>query len=54
MLAVKAQSIDVTKNPTEIYKQEIAILENHNFNIEDTVHLEPYDKAHIMIVARHV
>lgn len=54
MLAVKAQSIDVTRKPSEIYKQEIAILEKHSFNVKDTVYLEPYDKAHAMIVARHV
>ncbi|MGC8999253.1 MAG: fibrillarin-like rRNA/tRNA 2'-O-methyltransferase [Candidatus Bathyarchaeia archaeon] len=52
MLAVKAQSIDVTKEPSEVYKREIRILEERGFNIEDVVHLEPYDKAHAMIVAR--
>ena len=51
MLAVKAQSIDVTKEPSEIYKQEVKVLENRGFRIEEIVHLEPYDKAHAMIVA---
>lgn len=51
MLAVKAQSIDVTKTPSEIYKREIKTLKDHNFRIEEVVHLEPYDKAHAMIVA---
>ncbi|MEM2537692.1 MAG: fibrillarin-like rRNA/tRNA 2'-O-methyltransferase [Candidatus Bathyarchaeia archaeon] len=52
MLAVKAQSIDVTKEPSEIYKREVRVLEERGFNIEDVVHLEPYDKAHAMIVAK--
>jgi fibrillarin-like pre-rRNA processing protein len=52
MLAVKAQSIDVTKEPSEIYRREVKILEGRGFAIEDVVHLEPYDKAHAMIVAR--
>jgi fibrillarin-like pre-rRNA processing protein len=52
MLAVKAQSIDVTKEPSEIYKQEVKVLESRGFEIEDVVHLEPYDKAHAMIVAK--
>ncbi|MEM4701590.1 MAG: fibrillarin-like rRNA/tRNA 2'-O-methyltransferase [Candidatus Bathyarchaeia archaeon] len=52
MLAVKAQSIDVTKEPSEIYKREIHVLKERGFNIEDVVHLEPYDKAHAMIVAK--
>jgi fibrillarin-like pre-rRNA processing protein len=51
MLAVKAQSIDVTKEPTEVYEQELRVLERHGFKIEQVVHLEPYDKAHAMIVA---
>lgn len=52
MLAVKAQSIDVTKEPNEIYRREVKVLENRGFNIKEVVHLEPYDKAHAMIVAQ--
>lgn len=52
MLAVKAQSIDVTKEPSEVYKHEIKVLENRGFRIEDVVRLEPYDKAHALIVAQ--
>jgi fibrillarin-like pre-rRNA processing protein len=52
MLAVKAQSIDVTKEPSEIYRREVRVLEDRGFVIEDVVHLEPYDKAHAMIVAK--
>ncbi len=51
MLAIKAQSIDVTKAPSEVYKQEIGVLKTRGFRIEEVVHLEPYDKAHVMIVA---
>jgi fibrillarin-like pre-rRNA processing protein len=52
MLAVKAQSIDVTKEPSEIYKSETRILEKRGFQVAEVVHLEPYDKAHAMIVAQ--
>jgi fibrillarin-like pre-rRNA processing protein len=52
MLAVKAQSIDVTKDPSEIYRREVKILENRRFNVKEVVHLEPYDKAHAMILAQ--
>ena len=51
MLAVKAQSIDVTKKPVEVYEREVKVLENRDFRVEEVVHLEPYDKAHAMIVA---
>lgn len=52
MLAIKAQSIDVTKEPSEVYKREIETLKERGFEIKEVVHLEPYDKAHAMIVAK--
>lgn len=52
MLAVKAQSIDVTEEPSEIYKREVKVLRNRGFRVEEIVPLEPYDKAHAMIVAQ--
>jgi fibrillarin-like pre-rRNA processing protein len=52
MFAVKAQSIDVTKEPSEVYKQEVETLRSRGFHIMRLVHLEPYDKAHAMIVAQ--
>lgn len=52
MLAIKAQSIDVTKEPSEIYEREINIMKARGFQVEGVVHLEPYDKAHVMIVAK--
>lgn len=54
MLAVKAPSIDVTKEPSKVYRQEIETLKDRNFRISEVVHLEPYDKAHAMVVAQHV
>lgn len=52
MFAVKSQSIDVTKEPSEVYKLEIKVLKNRGFSVEEVVNLEPYDKAHAMIVAQ--
>jgi len=52
MLAIKAQSIDVTKEPSAVYKGEMATLRKRGFRIREAVHLEPYDKAHAMIVAQ--
>ena len=51
MLAIKAQSIDVTKEPSEVYKHEIETLKARGFKIREVIHLEPYDRAHAMIVA---
>lgn len=52
MLAVKSQSIDVTKDPDEIYAQESRVLKQRGFDVREVVRLEPYDKAHAMIVAQ--
>lgn len=52
MLAIKAQSIDVTKEPSEIYEREINTMKARGFQVKEVVHLEPYDKAHVMIVAK--
>lgn len=54
MLAIKAQSIDVTKEPSEVYRQEVDTLKARGFQIVEVVHLEPYDKAHAMIVAQNL
>jgi fibrillarin-like pre-rRNA processing protein len=43
ILAVKAQSIDVTKEPSEIYRREVRVIEMHHLIIEQLVQLEPYD-----------
>ncbi len=51
MFAVKAQSIDVTKEPSAVYHQEIKVLKSRGFRVEEVIGLEPYDKAHAMIVA---
>jgi fibrillarin-like pre-rRNA processing protein len=52
MLAVKAQSIDVTKEPSEVYRQEMGVLKARSFRIRQVVNLEPFDKAHALILAQ--
>lgn len=52
LLAVKSQSIDVTKAPSEVYQMEAKVLKKRGFRIEQVVDLEPYDIAHAMIVAQ--
>ena len=52
MLAVKSQSIDVTKKPSDVFKEEAGTLKKRSFRLEQMVSLEPYDKAHAMIVAQ--
>jgi len=50
MIAIKARSVDVTKDPMDIFKQEINVLEGRGFKIIDVKKLEPFDKDHAMVV----
>jgi len=51
MLAVKARSIDVSRKPVEIFKEEAKVLQNRGFKIESTIKLEPFDRDHVMILS---
>ncbi len=53
MLAIKAASIDVTKQPSEVYRREIEALRRGGLKVRETLHLEPYDKAHAMVTAEY-
>ncbi len=54
MMACKSQSIDVTMAPDAVYQQEAKVLRKRGFDVKEIVHLEPYDKAHAMIVGQHL
>jgi len=49
-LIIKTRSIDVTKDPKIVIKNEIKKLESL-FEIKQTIDLQPYDKDHAMVVA---
>jgi fibrillarin-like pre-rRNA processing protein len=52
LIAFKARSIDVTLEPSEVFKGEIEILKKRNFEILEEIMLEPYDKAHAMVTVK--
>lgn len=52
MIAIKSRSIDVTKEPKEIYELEVKKLEGAGFRVMELVDLEPYEKDHAMVVAK--
>jgi len=52
LLVVKARSIDVIKEPREVFKSEMAKLEKSGFTVEKIVELSPFDKDHALISAR--
>jgi fibrillarin-like pre-rRNA processing protein len=51
MLAIKSRSIDVTKAPEQVYREEKKRLETQ-FEILDSVKLDPHEKDHLFLVMR--
>jgi fibrillarin-like pre-rRNA processing protein len=51
MIAIKSQSIDVTKPPEQVYKEEAAKLKAAGYKVVEKISLEPYETAHALIVA---
>ena len=52
-LAVKARSIDVTKNPKVIFRDVEKQLREYGFRIIDVVRLDPYHKDHAMFLIQN-
>jgi len=51
LIAIKSRSVDVTMEPTDVFKQETGILRERHFDILQTVRLEPYEKDHALVLA---
>jgi fibrillarin-like pre-rRNA processing protein len=51
MIAIKARSIDVTKEPRTVYKEQLAILEKH-FKVIEKLELDPFEKDHMFAVLK--
>jgi len=52
-LVIKARSIDVTKAPRKIFEKEKNKLKE-NFEIIQVINLSPYDKDHVMVIAKYL
>ncbi|MBI2076042.1 MAG: fibrillarin-like rRNA/tRNA 2'-O-methyltransferase [Candidatus Aenigmarchaeota archaeon] len=53
LVAIKSQSIDVTKPPAQVYKEESEKLKKAGFFVIQLIDLEPYEQKHAMIIARN-
>jgi fibrillarin-like pre-rRNA processing protein len=49
--AIKSQSIDISRDPQDIYKEELAMLKG-TFSVLETMSLEPYDSMHLFVVLK--
>jgi len=52
MICIKTRSIDVTKKPKEIFENIKEKLKNDNFEILQSLNLEPFQKDHYFILAK--
>ena len=50
LIAIKSRSVDVTMEPTDVFKQEIEILRKRHFDVLQTIRLEPYEKDHALVM----
>ncbi len=54
LYAIKARSIDASKDPKIIYKEESATMKEEGFEIIKIIGLEPYERDHAMILAKYI
>jgi fibrillarin-like pre-rRNA processing protein len=53
MLAIKARSIDSSKEISKIFSEEIDILTENGFAVEENIEsLKPFDKDHCMVIGQ--
>ena len=50
MVAIKARSEDVTASPESVFKNAEKVFIDRGFDVVDTMPLDPYERAHAMIV----
>jgi len=50
LFVVKARSIDVSKDPSEIFRQERIVLEENGYKVREMIRLDPFEKDHCMIL----
>lgn len=50
LIAIKSRSVDVTMEPKDVFKQEIQILRRRQFEVVQTVRLEPYERDHALVL----
>ena len=50
LFAVKARSIDVSKDPSTVFRQEKTLLEEKGYKVREMIRLDPFEKDHCMIL----
>ncbi len=48
---IKSQSIDVSKDPKEVFEEELSMIKE-KYEIVEKIDIEPYDSAHLFVVLK--
>jgi fibrillarin-like pre-rRNA processing protein len=51
-MAIKSRSIDVSKAPQEVYRQQMGVLERGGLEVVESLELDPYERDHALVVCR--
>lgn len=54
LLSIKSRSIDVRRNPRDIYEAQVDVMEEGGLKVRELVELDPYEKDHAMAIAESV
>ena len=49
LIAVKARSIDVSEDPSKIFRREARLLKDKGYSVIETIRLDPFELDHSMI-----
>jgi fibrillarin-like pre-rRNA processing protein len=50
---IKSQSVDISKDPGDVFRQELSKLEGR-FEVLERIDIEPYDSMHMFAVLRKI
>ena len=54
MFSIKSRSIDVGRDPVEIFKEQVKFLEQKRFSVKELIVLDPYEKDHALALASFI
>nr|WP_255772389.1 fibrillarin-like rRNA/tRNA 2'-O-methyltransferase [Methanothermobacter sp. K4] len=52
LIMIKARSIDVTRSPRKVFREEVRKLRDSDFQVMDQVGLNPYEKDHMAVLVK--
>ncbi len=54
MLSIKSRSVDVSKLPEDVYREQVEVLKKGGFEVEELITLDPFELDHALALANLV